>query len=73
MKKPKLLRAPTALLRYFKAASVAISAIVSSLLAPTPLINKIHEEVFGAENGSPPHPLKSVYLANLIIHACNVR
>jgi hypothetical protein len=66
MKKPKLLRAPAALLRYFRAAPIAISAIVFSLLAPTPLIDKIHKEVFGNERGRPPHPLKSVYLANLI-------
>jgi IS5 family transposase len=73
MKKPKLLRAPAALLRYFRAAPIAISAIVFSLLAPTPLIDKIHKEVFGDERGRPPHPLKSVYLANLIMRACNIR
>jgi IS5 family transposase len=73
MKKPKLLRAPAALLRYFRSAPVAISAIVFSLLAPTPLIDKIHKEVFGDEKGRLPHPLKSVYLANLLMRACNIR
>lgn len=73
MGKPKLLRAPAALLRYFRVTPIAIVAILFSLLAPTPLIDKIHKEVFGDEIGRPPHPLRSVYLAILLMRACNIR
>jgi hypothetical protein len=73
MNKPKLLRAPAALLRYFRAASIVVSAIIFSLLAPTPLIDAIHKAVFKDENGRPPHPLRSVYLAYLLMRACNIR
>ncbi len=73
MNKPKLLRAPAALLRYFRSTSVVLASIVFSLLAPTPLIDQIHREVFKNENGRPPHPLRSVYLAYLLMRACNIR
>jgi len=73
MNKPKLLRAPAALLRYFRATSVVVSAIIFSLLAPTPLIDAIHQAVFKNENGRPPHPLRSVYLAYILMRACNIR
>lgn len=73
MNKPKLLRAPAALLRYFRATSVVVSAIIFSLLAPTPLIDAIHRSVFKDEKGRPPHPLRSVYLAYLLMRACNIR
>ncbi len=61
------------MLRYFRATSIAMAAILFSLLAPTPLIDTIHREVFGNENGRPPHPLRSVYLANILMRACNIR
>ncbi len=73
MNKPKLLRAPAALLRYLRSTSIAVAAILFSLQAPAPLIDFIHREVFGNENGRPPHPLRSVYFANLIMRACNIR
>lgn len=73
MNKPKLLRAPAALLRYFRATSIVVSAIIFSLLAPTPLIDAIHRSVFKDEKGRPPHPLRSVYLAYLLMRACNIR
>lgn len=73
MNKPKLLRAPAALLRYFRATSVVVSAIIFSLLAPSPLIDAIHQAVFKNENGRPPHPLRSVYLAYILMRACNIR
>lgn len=73
MNKPKLLRAPAALLRYFRATSVVVSAIIFSLLAPTPLIDAIHRSVFKDEKERPPHPLRSVYLAYLLMRACNIR
>lgn len=70
--KSKILRAPAALLRYFRASSIVIVAILFALLAPTPLIDKIHRERFG-KNGRPPHPLKSRLLALEIQRACNLR
>jgi len=73
MNKPKLLRAPAALLRYFRTTSIVVSAIIFSLLAPTPLIDAIHKSVFKNEQGRPPHPLRSVYLACLLMRACNIR
>lgn len=73
MNKPKLLRAPAALLRYLRVTSVVVSAIIFSLLAPTPLIDAIHKSVFKDEKGRPPHPLRSVYLAYLLMRACNIR
>ncbi len=69
MNKPKLLRAPAALLRYFRATSVVVSAIIFSLLAPTPLIDAIHRSVFKDEKERPPHPLRSVYLAYLLMYS----
>jgi len=71
--KPKLLRAPAALLRYFRATSLIVSAILFTLLAPTPLIDSIHKAVFKDEKGRPPHPLRSAYLAYLLMRACNIR
>lgn len=73
MSKPKLLRAQAALLRYLRTASIAVSAIIFSLLASAPLIDVIHKAVFKDEKGRPPHPLKSVYLACLLMRACNIR
>lgn len=73
MNKPKLLRAPAALLRYFRATSIVVSAIIFSLFAPTPLIDAIHRSVFKDEKGRLPHPLRSAYLAYILMRACNIR